>query len=348
MSEPGRAWLLVKEGSAVAEARRQAKALAQAIGLPDEAGERAAIAVSEAATNVLKYAGGGRILITERQEAAHPTLVLIAADEGPGIDNVDRALADGFSTAGSQGIGLGAISRQTNTFDIVTKPGEGTILVAEVCMAASPSVPLIQPPLSVASLMLNYPGERVCGDGCAIRRGADTTDLLVCDGLGHGAEAHRATLAALAAFEASAEASPGRLLEELSEAAAATRGLVALVCSVDHDEPKMTFAGIGNVSGVVASPRSVKRLASKDGRLGAQTVSTREEAMAFGDGEVLVMHSDGIKTLRDFGSQTGLMFREPLSIAGFILARALRGNDDACVLVAKRQRTAGSAQGPTP
>lgn len=337
MSEAGGVWLAVKERSAIAEARRQTRGLASAIGLSQDDAERAAIAVSEIATNMLKHAEGGRILVTQLEEAQSPTLVLLAADEGPGIENVDRAMIDGVSSAGSPGIGLGAIQRQADIFDLLTTTDEGTILIAQFHSPhAAGKLGTTRPAVEVASLILNYPGQSVCGDGRAMRHAPDATLLLLCDGLGHGPEAHRAAQAAIAAFRASSEASPARLIEEMSDAAADTRGAVALVCSIAHGEGAMTFSGIGNVSGLIASPRSIKRLPSKDGRLGASRVSVRDEEIAFAAGEVLLMHSDGIRTLRQLGQQPGLTFRHPLTIAGHVLARTARGNDDACVLAAKR------------
>jgi serine/threonine-protein kinase RsbT len=51
---------------------------------------------------------------------------LIFVDNGPGIPDLDMALRDGVSTAGTSGTGLGALRRQADEFDIDSRTGEGT------------------------------------------------------------------------------------------------------------------------------------------------------------------------------------------------------------------------------
>src|SRR5688500_12858245 len=111
--------IMVGEEVDVAEARRIARRLAQASKLSSHNVEKAAIFATEAATNLIKYAGHGKILINSSQ-AVVDFLVL---DKGPGIPNIDLAMRDGYSTSGSQGSGLGAMSRLTSHFDLYSQPG---------------------------------------------------------------------------------------------------------------------------------------------------------------------------------------------------------------------------------
>jgi serine/threonine-protein kinase RsbT len=53
-------------------------------------------------------------------------LKLVFEDKGPGIDDIDRAMTDGYTTARSMGLGLGGTRRLVNEFDIVSTPGVGT------------------------------------------------------------------------------------------------------------------------------------------------------------------------------------------------------------------------------
>ena len=50
---------------------------------------------------------------------------MIAADEGPGIENVERALQDGYTTGGGLGLGLPGARRLVDEFEIETAPGAG-------------------------------------------------------------------------------------------------------------------------------------------------------------------------------------------------------------------------------
>ena len=50
-------------------------------------------------------------------------------DQGPGIGDIQQAMADGFTTAGGLGLGLSGARRLSNEFHIESKPGEGTLVV---------------------------------------------------------------------------------------------------------------------------------------------------------------------------------------------------------------------------
>ena len=116
----------IEDQSGVGEARRAALGMAAAAGFDETDAGKLGIAVTEAAANVLHHGNGGEILL-RRQGAG---IELLALDKGPGIANLQHALEDGRSTAGTSGIGLGAISRLASAFDIYTAEGHGTALVA--------------------------------------------------------------------------------------------------------------------------------------------------------------------------------------------------------------------------
>ena len=100
----------VTEVSAVAEARRQAGEFARKHGFSEEDEGRVTLVVTELATNIVKHGKAGDILIGAYGEAG---VEVIALDNGPGIARLDDALADGYSSAGTAGGGLGAIVRQS-------------------------------------------------------------------------------------------------------------------------------------------------------------------------------------------------------------------------------------------
>jgi serine/threonine-protein kinase RsbT len=51
-------------------------------------------------------------------------------DDGPGIADVERAFADGFSTGGGLGLGLSGSRRLMDEFELVTVVGKGTTVTA--------------------------------------------------------------------------------------------------------------------------------------------------------------------------------------------------------------------------
>jgi serine/threonine-protein kinase RsbT len=83
-------------------------------------------AASEIARNTLEYGGGGELLIQTLRDGIRRGLRLTFTDQGPGISDIPRALADGYTTGGGLGLGLSGAKRLSNEFDIQSTPGKGT------------------------------------------------------------------------------------------------------------------------------------------------------------------------------------------------------------------------------
>ena len=107
----------------VRQAAREAS-VAQGFSLVDQT--KIVTAASELARNALEHGGGGQAEILLLGDGARRGLRLVFSDSGPGIPDVEAALADGFTTGGGLGLGLGGARRLSNEFSIDSKPGEGT------------------------------------------------------------------------------------------------------------------------------------------------------------------------------------------------------------------------------
>ena len=112
----------------VVEARQNAREQAEAAGF--SAGDQTVIAaaVSEIARNILMYARRGTVTMRLEESDHRRGVIIVAADEGPGIADISRALQDGFSTSGGLGVGLPGSRRLMDEFDITSRPGEGTTI----------------------------------------------------------------------------------------------------------------------------------------------------------------------------------------------------------------------------
>src|SRR5262245_43327953 len=108
---------VIDDPSKVGEARRAAQSLANLEFNAEDAG-KVAIAPTELASNMLRHAGGGELLLQLLGDVCNPTLELLALDKGPGMSDVAFCLQDGSSTAVTPGTGLGAIRRLASEFDI--------------------------------------------------------------------------------------------------------------------------------------------------------------------------------------------------------------------------------------
>ena len=86
-----------------------------------------ATAVSELATNILRYASCGRIRVIVIQNGDGRTGIEIGAeDKGKGIRDLKLAMQDNYSTAESLGLGLPSVERIMDEFEIESEIGQGT------------------------------------------------------------------------------------------------------------------------------------------------------------------------------------------------------------------------------
>jgi serine/threonine-protein kinase RsbT len=106
--------------------RRAARELAHARGFDPFATAAITTAASELARNVWTHARGGSASIEEVIEGERRGVRLCFTDQGPGIADLERALAGGNSTARSLGLGLAGSRRLVDKFEIETKVGAGT------------------------------------------------------------------------------------------------------------------------------------------------------------------------------------------------------------------------------
>lgn len=83
-------------------------------------------AASELARNTLVYGGGGSVAIDRVQDAGRSGVRAVFLDTGPGIEDIELAMTDGYTTGGGLGLGLSGARRLVDEFDIVTAPGAGT------------------------------------------------------------------------------------------------------------------------------------------------------------------------------------------------------------------------------
>ena len=110
----------------IVTARSRAKDLADALGFSRTDQTLVAAAVSEIARNIVVYASGGEIVLRTRRGDGRWGIVVVASDDGPGIADPEQALTDGYSTAGSLGVGLPGARRLMDSLEIESEVGRGT------------------------------------------------------------------------------------------------------------------------------------------------------------------------------------------------------------------------------
>jgi anti-sigma regulatory factor (Ser/Thr protein kinase) len=324
--------LTVHDQSQVSETRRRATELAEREGFGDTDSGRVALVATELATNILKHGNGGEILVGTFGEGADGGIELIALDKGGGISNVAASMADGYSTAGTPGKGLGAVVRQSHFVDIASWPGSGTAVLARL-KRGQPSEGA--PDNSrIGAVSVPKPGQDVCGDSWSVAIGAEETTLLVADGLGHGPEAAEASVEAVRLFHRFIGHRAPILLDYIHGGLRATRGAAVSVARFQPASGKIIYAGVGNIAGVVFAGGELRRMVSMPGTAGHNARKIQAFEYPFTAG-VVILHSDGIASSWTLERYPNLAARHPTLIAAVLYRDLTRHRDDATVLVAK-------------
>lgn len=107
-------------------ARQAGRQLAASLGFSTTDQTLIATAISEVARNIVVYAQHGEIVVAEAADAGRVGIQVVAIDQGPGIDNKDMAMRDGYSTKNSLGLGLPGARRLMDDFTLESEVGRGT------------------------------------------------------------------------------------------------------------------------------------------------------------------------------------------------------------------------------
>jgi len=196
--------------------------------------------ISELGTNIVKYAGSGRILLRALERSGDTGIEVVSVDEGPGIPDLDQALEDHFTTGKTLGLGLGSVRRLATDFEI-SCPDSGGTRVRAVCWwptnrsspatdaapttagdaartllrrrraereAASADSAADQPVLQLTSVSENRPalGQTVSGDALIVLDHGQLGFRIALDGAGHGPIAHELASRAAAVIRQHLEA----------------------------------------------------------------------------------------------------------------------------------------------
>ncbi|HEY1614693.1 MAG TPA: SpoIIE family protein phosphatase [Rhizomicrobium sp.] len=312
--------------------RQEADACGKSLGLPEEDIGRASLITTELATNLSKHAGGGEILVGASLDSQTPCVEILAIDKGPGMD-IEACLADGYSTAGSQGTGLGACRRQATTFDAYTASGFGTAIHIRVCSGRTPY--RSKQTIPWGAVVRALAGEDVSGDAVAVRESGEDFVALVADGLGHGPFAADAAHHAADTFQQSVSADAEELVESIHASLRATRGAAIAVANMNVAKRLATFCGIGNISGSLISLGQTKRLTSLNGTAGLVARRVQGFQYPYENDTLLILHSDGLSSSWNLEKYPGLAQKAPTLIAAVLYRDFGRARDDASILVAR-------------
>lgn len=110
----------------IAVATSEAKKIAEAVGFKETEQYMIATAVSELARNIFRYAVRGEITIKIITKKNKKGIEIVAQDNGPGIEDIEKAMKDHFSTGRGLGLGLPGVRRLMDEFVIDSEWQKGT------------------------------------------------------------------------------------------------------------------------------------------------------------------------------------------------------------------------------
>jgi anti-sigma regulatory factor (Ser/Thr protein kinase) len=335
----------IKDEAQVGAARRAVHRFASGLGFGEDALAELDIVVQEMATNAARYTAGGCLHWAEAL-GPDPGLELFYCDKGPGIHDLDRALADGVSSGGGLGTGFGAMRRLLDEFHVhstvkgttrrLTNPRRtthGTALLGRKWVGPERGAQGRALSRRLGAWSRPRPGDDANGDAYLVREHDGETLLAVVDGLGHGRGAREAAQAALAELYRWEGEPLGEVVEGVHDALRATRGAVMGAIVLSPARGAFTYAGVGNVEVRVFNSPEPARPIPSNGTLGARLPPVRVWPHPWVEGTTLVIASDGISTNWDVSAYPGLASRSPQLLAGVLLRDFGRNSDDATVLV---------------
>jgi len=328
----------ISHSSDVGAARRMAKVVALEIGFEKRESEEIVLVVSELGTNLIEYAGGGTLTFSPVSDGAREGVQIESLDSGPGIPDPEQAIADGYSTAGSLGVGLGTVNRLMDEFDIssIGGPEQGTHIICRRWLQPKP--PRVRShPLDLGAATRPYPGMRVNGDAFVIWRGHETALTSVIDGLGHGEHAHRASQKARDYVKRHVDQSLPAMFRGVGRACRGTRGVVMSIARFDWRQRQLEFAGVGNIEVRVFGGTDPFHYVIRRGVIGCNAPAPVVTERQWEPESTMVLHSDGLRTSWSWRDISHLVAGSATEMAQGLLRALSRDTDDATVVVVKER-----------
>lgn len=294
------------------------------------------IIVAEMTSNLLKYSETGELLMCIAGEKPNEYLELIYIDNGPGIEDPEKMLIDGISTASTAGQGLGSIKRLSDFFEIYSLRGWGTILLCRIFKNAALKIKYQPNQFVFRTLVVAMPGETVSGDGNTYKITADYFKLLMVDGLGHGVEANKAALEACSAFNLCTDDDPVEIIRFMHNSIKQTRGVVGTVVVYDIKNKIWKIAGVGNIATRMMSYVNTRNFISYNGIIGHNIPNTMtSQVVSSTELQQIILCSDGLKAKWDSHTYPGIVKYDPSVLAAALYKDYAGKTDDMSIVVGK-------------
>ena len=158
--------------------------------------------------------------------------------------------------------------------------------------------------------------------------------LAIIDVLGHGIAANRVRVDIEGFFNSQPKADIAGAIQSLDEFLAGTIGAAAGFCHLAESSGTVTYAAIGNTS-LRCFGETDRRLVTRDGVPGQNASVPHIESLGMNDGDVLLLHTDGVRTHFERGEYPQILSDDAQVIAKTVVERFSKPHDDAACIAAR-------------
>lgn len=193
--------------------------------------------------------------------------------------------------------------------------------------------------LDYALAIRPFPGNKVdeCGDIGVVREYGNKLFFAIVDVLGHGREAHELATVVRDYLEKEYRRGLVEMMEGLHELLKLSRGAVAGLGLLDRESGELRYVGVGNITARKLGGSSL-RLVPRQGIVGYAMRTLREETAQLDDGDVLVLHTDGVQERFDLSDYPQIAIDDADTICRQIIKRFGKQEDDAACIALRYRR----------
>ncbi len=273
-------------------ARDKAAATAVNLGFDQISIGQVALAVSEICQNAMRYAGGGKVFISTKNNGR--ILRIEVKDEGPGIPDVAKVMREGYSTTvASLGVGFAAAKRSVDWLEIQQGEHKGVTVILEKYL------PLRKEEFELGAVSLADENYLVNGDAFLVKEfDGDKVFLAVIDGLGQGQVALKMANRVKKILQDHYLLPAEKLIErchlDLQKNADEDGGVAMSIAVLAPG--KLHYIGVGDTHAYLLNG-TFHHLENTDGRVGSyQLRSLQPQTFSFNRELTLLLCTDGIRT----------------------------------------------------
>lgn len=286
--------------------RKKVRVFSEEIGLEEEVVESTLLGITELLTNVTKYAGGlAFINIRSVQRDSSRGIEVTVEDRGRGIQQLGLALTDGFSSKGTLGLGLGAVRRLSDEFEVENRPDtdfeDSGLRVtfrkfnrSNISIRTGTSNRMTGLDWWVESWCESKGGTPYNGDGVFWIQDEGLILAAVIDGVGHGRTASEVTQTVIRVIKASSNDPLDHLVEIVHSKVGGSIGCQMGLIRIDKRTGILRYVIVGNIRGFHLHGNRIFSLLSKSGTVGRTLPTLMVQEVVVKSGDMLVLHSDGI------------------------------------------------------